>query len=88
MDIEEEENALFIVEGEIEDEANKYELCVVGRFLTARNINVHAMKTKMADIWTPSMRDQYKRNRTRYFSIPVLLERIYELGAERRAVVL
>lgn len=36
-------------------EVNKYELCVVGRFLTERSVNVRAMKTKMADIRRPAM---------------------------------
>lgn len=55
LDIEEEENAVFSFEGNVEEEANKYDLCVVGRFLTERNVNVRAMKTKMADIWRPAM---------------------------------
>lgn len=55
MDIEEEENEAFVFEGEVEEEANQYELCVMGRFLTERSVNVCAMKTKMADIWRPSM---------------------------------
>ena len=55
LDIEEEENSAFVLEGEGEAEGNKYELCVVGRFLTGRSINVNAMKTKMADVWRPAM---------------------------------
>lgn len=39
----------------MEEEGNKYDLCVVGRFLTEKNVNVRAMKTKMADIWRPTM---------------------------------
>lgn len=55
LDIEEEENDAFVFEGEVDEEVNKYELCVVGRFLTERNVNVRAMKTKMADVWRPAM---------------------------------
>lgn len=55
LDIEEEENAAFTFEGEAEEEINKYELCVVGRFLTERNVNVRAMKTKLADVWRLAM---------------------------------
>lgn len=55
LDIEEEENAAFVFEGEVEEEVNKYELCLVGRFLTDRSVNVRAMKSKMADIWRPAM---------------------------------
>lgn len=46
LDIEEEENSTFVYEGEMEVEGNKYELCMVGRFLTGKSINVNAMKTK------------------------------------------
>ena len=55
LDIEDEENAAFTFEGVVEEEVNKYELCVVGRFLTERSVNVRAMKTKMADIRRPAM---------------------------------
>lgn len=53
MDIENEENE-ELDEG-IEDEVNRFELCMVGRFLTEKNINVKVMKTKMTDIWRPAM---------------------------------
>lgn len=33
----------------------KYDLCVVGRFLTERSVNARAMKTKLADVWRPAM---------------------------------
>lgn len=55
MVIENEENEELIFEGDVEEEVNKYELCLVGRFLTEKNINVRAMKTKMADVWKPVM---------------------------------
>lgn len=50
MNIDEEENEDFVFEGDVEEEVNKYEMCLVGRFLTEKNINTKAMKTKMADI--------------------------------------
>lgn len=55
LDIEEEENVEFILEGEAKEVANRYDLCVVGRFLTERNVNVRAMKTKIADVWRPAL---------------------------------
>lgn len=55
LDIEEEENSVFVVGDDVDTAINKYELCVVARFLTERNINVNAMKTKMADVWRPAM---------------------------------
>ncbi|XP_074327332.1 uncharacterized protein LOC141665252 [Apium graveolens] len=55
LDIEGEENGEFVLEDGVEEEINKYELCLVGRFLTEKNINNGAMKTKMADVWKPAM---------------------------------
>lgn len=55
LDIDEEENSVFVLGGDVDTSINNYELCVVGRFLTERNINVNAMKTKMADVWRPAM---------------------------------
>lgn len=55
LGIEEEENDAVIIEGDEEDIAAKYELCAVGRFLTGKNINVRAMKSKLADIWKPAL---------------------------------
>lgn len=54
MDIEDEENEeLFFDEG-VEDNINKFELCLVGRFLTVKNVNSKAMKSKLADVWRPA----------------------------------
>lgn len=50
LNIENEENEGFVIEGNIEEKINKYELCLIGRFVTEKNINTRAMKTKMADI--------------------------------------
>lgn len=55
LDIEEEENEAFVLDGEVAEVTNKYELCIVGRFLTEKSINVRAMSSKMADIWRPSL---------------------------------
>lgn len=55
LDLEDDENTAFVVEGEEEEASSKYELCLVGRFLTEKNINVRAMKSKLADIWKPAM---------------------------------
>lgn len=55
LNIDDEENAVFLFGGDAEGEVYRYELCVVGRFMTERNINVNAMKTKMADVWRSAM---------------------------------
>lgn len=55
LDIEEEENESFVLEEDVEEGSNRYELCLVGRFLTEKTINLRAMKTKMADVWKPAM---------------------------------
>lgn len=55
LNIEEEENESFVFEGDVEEDVNRYELCLVGRFLTEKNINIRAMKSKMADVWKPAM---------------------------------
>lgn len=55
LDIEEEENEAVEIEGGIEEEFNKFELCVVGMFLTEKIVNVRAMKMKLADVWRPAM---------------------------------
>ncbi|KAL8088288.1 hypothetical protein AgCh_038171 [Apium graveolens] len=55
LNIEDEENESLIFEGDIEENVNRYELCLVGRFLTEKNLNVRAMKSKMANIWKPTM---------------------------------
>lgn len=55
LDIEDEENEELQFDGDVEEESNKFDLCLVGRFLTEKNINIRAMKSKLADIWRPSM---------------------------------
>lgn len=54
MNVEDEENAELIIADGVEDNADKFELCLVGRFLTERNINSRAMKSKLADVWRPA----------------------------------
>lgn len=54
LNIEEEENKAIIFDNEVVEEGNKYELCVVVRFLTERSINVRAMKSKLAYVWRPA----------------------------------
>lgn len=55
LDIEEEENESFVFDGDVVEEVNRYELCLVGRFFTEKIITVRAMKTKVADVWKPTM---------------------------------
>lgn len=55
MDIEDEENESFVFGEEVEEDVNRYELCLVGRFLTEKTINLRAMKSRMADVWKPAM---------------------------------
>lgn len=52
LDIEDEENEDLVFGAEVK-EVNKYELCLVGRFLSEKSINDRAMKSKLADIWKP-----------------------------------
>lgn len=54
MGIEDEENAELVFDEEAEDTSNKFEMCLVGRFLTEKALNVRAMKSKIADIWRPA----------------------------------
>lgn len=55
LGIEDEENEVFVLEGDIDEDVNRYDLCLVGRLLTEKSINVRAMKSKMADVWRPTM---------------------------------
>lgn len=55
IDIDAEENEELCFDGEIDEGVKKFELCLVGRFLTEKNINIRAMRSKMADIWRPAM---------------------------------
>ncbi|KAL8107081.1 hypothetical protein AgCh_023757 [Apium graveolens] len=53
--IEEEENEDFSFDEGVEEQVNRYELCLVGRFLTEKSINTRAMTSKLADVWKPTM---------------------------------
>lgn len=55
LDIDDEENESFAFDEEIGAEVNRFELCLVGRFLTEKTINLKAMRSKMADVWKPTM---------------------------------
>lgn len=55
MDIANEENEELALDEGVEEDINRFDLCLVGRFLTEKNINVRAMKTKLADLWKPAM---------------------------------
>lgn len=52
LNLREDDNMEFGPEGDQYEEANRA-LCLVGRFLTDRNIRVPIMKDRMADIWRP-----------------------------------
>lgn len=64
LNVEDEENEDLIFEGDVEEVVEKYDLCLVGRFLTEKNINTRAMKTKIADVWKPTMRINIKELET------------------------
>lgn len=55
MDIVNEENEELTFDKRAEEEVNRFELCLVGHFLTEMNISVHVMKSNMADLWKPAM---------------------------------
>lgn len=48
--IDDEENEELIFDDEAVEDSSKFDLCLVGCFLTEKNINTRAMKTKLADI--------------------------------------
>lgn len=55
LDISNEENEEWMFDEEAEETGNRFELCLVGSFLTEKSLNVRVMKSKMADIWKPAM---------------------------------
>lgn len=55
LDITYEENEELVFDEELEENDNRFELCLVGRFLTEKSLNVRVMKSKLADIWRPAM---------------------------------
>lgn len=50
LNIENEENEKLVFDEGVEEDCNKFELCIVGRFLMEKNINGRAMRTKLADL--------------------------------------
>lgn len=54
LDIEGEKNTELVFDANVE-EINKYELCLVGKFLSEKSINDRAMKCKLANVWKPAM---------------------------------
>lgn len=55
LEIDDEENEAFVLEGDIDENVNRYELCLVGRLLTEKNVNTKIMKSKIADVWRSAM---------------------------------
>lgn len=55
LDIAVEVKEELILDEGFEEENNRFELCLVGIFLTEKNINMRAMKTKLADLWRPAI---------------------------------
>lgn len=55
LNIDGEENEQLVFDEGVDETRNKYEMCLVGRFLTEKNINGRAMLSKMADVWKPAM---------------------------------
>lgn len=55
LDIDYKENEELVFDKGVEKEVNKFELCMVGRLLTEKNINTHGMKSKLTDVWRPAM---------------------------------
>lgn len=50
LDIEDEENEKFIFKGNVGEEINKYDFCLVRHFFSKKNIYDRAMKSKMTDV--------------------------------------
>lgn len=55
LNIENEENEELVFDEGVEEEVNRFDLCLVGRFLSEKSINERAMKSKLADLWKPAM---------------------------------
>lgn len=55
MNIENEENEELVLDEGMEEEGNRFAMCLVGCFLTKKNINIRAMRTKLADLWKPAI---------------------------------
>ncbi|XP_074373983.1 uncharacterized protein LOC141714359 [Apium graveolens] len=55
LDITNAEEEELVFDEDVEESGNRFELCLVGKFLTEKNLNVRVMKSKLADIWRPAM---------------------------------
>lgn len=77
LDTEDQENTAFVFEGDVEEAVNKYKLCLAGRFLTEKSINVRVMKSKLADIWKSAMGINIKEIET---GINVGIVQLYSAG--------
>ncbi|XP_074359603.1 uncharacterized protein LOC141699588 [Apium graveolens] len=55
LGIDDEENEGFILDEEVDENVNKYGLCLVGRLLIEKNINNRVMKSRITDVWRPTM---------------------------------
>lgn len=62
-------------------------LCLVGRFLTDRNIRVPIMKDRLADVWRPGAWSLDRRSGARALCVPVLPSVGYSKGVEKWSVV-
>lgn len=62
LDISNEENEELVFDEEFEEKSNRFELCLVGRLLSEKNLNIRAMKSKLADLWRPAMGISIKKN--------------------------
>lgn len=60
LDIANEEKEELVFDDDLDEVSNRFELCLVGRFLTEKSINVCVMKSKLADVWKPAMRINIK----------------------------
>lgn len=67
LDIDNEENEELCFDGEGEEESNKFKMCLVGKFLTEKNINIRVMKTKMADVCRPTLGINIKEQKAGVF---------------------
>lgn len=50
LDTANEEDEELVLDIDVEETTNFFELCLVGRFLTEKTINIRAMSSKMTDL--------------------------------------
>lgn len=55
LGVEDEEKEVFVLDVDIDENMNRYELCLVGRLFTEKNVNTRVRKSKIADVWRPAM---------------------------------